>query len=402
MAKPNLVVFSHLRWSFVYQRPQHLLSRLARHWCVTFIEEPLYREGLPFVEVSHPMDSVRVLVPHTPTTEAGFHEAQFGSLHPLIADWLTQQGIRHPMVWLYTPMALPLAQALDPLCLVYDCMDELGAFKDAPRQLWHLEAALMKQAALVLTGGPSLYEARRRFNPNVHCLPSSVDAAHFSEDRLDDSSQEAKDVRDLQGNLRAPRLGYFGVIDERMDLSLLTLLADVHPDWQIVMVGPVAKIDPDMLPRRPNIHWMGMQAYPRLPYFMAGWDLCLMPFALNESTRFISPTKTLEYMAGNKPVVSSPVNDVVAMYGMAVEIACTPSGFVRACERLLMASEGSREARSSQMASLVAAGSWERTAEKVHTLLCEARCAALSAQPDTTPRRLREAELPFELATGSA
>ena len=402
MAKPDLVVFSHLRWNFEHQRSQHLLGRLARHWNITFIEEPIYREGPTVVEVEQPMDSLRVLVPRTPVAEPGFHDAQLALLQPLVNDWLTQQGIARPMVWLSTPMALPLAQALDPLCLVYDCMDELGALKDAPCQLGQRERVLMQQAALVLAGGPSLFEARRRLNPNVHCLPGSVDAAHFSVDRLDHSGPLAQDVREQQGHLRAPRLGYFGLIDERLDLALLALLADAHKEWQIVMVGPVVKLDPATLPRRSNLHWLGTQTYPRLPYFLSGWDLCLLPFALKESTRFISPTNTLEYMAGDKPVVSTAVNDVVAMYSVAVEIVYSRPGFVRACERLLTASETSREARSNQMASLVAAGSWERSTDKVNTLLSEIRSAALFGPSGTQEPPAAQLALPFEMAEGSS
>lgn len=402
MFTPNLVVFSHLRWSFVHQRPQHLISRLADQWRITFIEEPMHTDGLPYVEAVEIGENLTVLVPHTPLKEPGFHDDQLEVLYPLIDDWLTQRGIEQSVVWLYTPMALPLAQALDPLCLVYDCMDELSAFKDAPRQLWQRESALMRQAALVVCGGPSLYEARRRLNANAHCVPSSVDAAHFSSARLEPTGESARDVHALQGHLSGPKLGYFGVIDERMDTALVASVADAHPDWQIVMVGPVVKIDPAALPQRPNIHWLGMQPYARLPYFLAGWDVCLMPFALNESTRFISPTKTLEYMAGGKPVVSTAVNDVVAMYGAAVEITHSPASFVRACERLLDASDTAREVRSGEMAALVAAGSWDRSASKIDALLWEAREAALDARMEDHRGLIPRARQHAAVAMGAA
>lgn len=380
MFTPNLVVFSHLRWNFVHQRPQHLLGRLAGQWRVTFIEEPVHTEGLPFIEAIELGEHLTVLVPHTPLKAPGFHDDQLDVLYPIIDDWLSRQGIQQPVVWLYTPMALPLAQALDPLCLVYDCMDELSAFKDAPQQLWQRESSLMRQAALVLAGGPSLFEARRRLNPNVHCVPSSVDAAHFSNARLDPGCAAAQEVQALQGHLDGPKLGCFGVIDERMDMPLLALMADQHPEWQIVMVGPRVQIDAAALPRRPNIHWLGMQPYARLPHFLAGWDVCLMPFALNNATHFISPGQTLEYMAGGKPVVSTAVNDVVAMYRVAVDIAHTPTSFVQACERLLDASETATELRSGEMAALVAAGSWDRCVSKIDALLWTAREAALDAR----------------------
>jgi glycosyltransferase involved in cell wall biosynthesis len=380
MFTPNLVVFSHLRWSFVHQRPQHLLGRLAGQWRITFIEEPMHTEGPPFVEAVEIAENLTVLIPHTPLKAPGFHDDQFDVLYPMIDDWLTHQGMEQTVVWLSTPMALPLAQALDPLCLVYDCMDELSAFKDAPRQLWQRESALMRQAALVLCGGPSLYEARRRLNPNAHCMPNSVDAAHFSSQRLDPTGEPARVVHALQCDWSGPKLGFFGVIDERVDIALVAQVADAHPDWQIVMVGPLVKFDPTALPQRLNIHWLGLQPYARLPHFLAAWDVCLIPFALNESTRFISPAETLEFMAGGKPVVSTAINDVMAMYGAAVEIAHTPASFVRACERLLDPSDTAREVRSGEMTALVAAGSWDRSATKIDALLWEAREAALDAR----------------------
>lgn len=238
----------------------------------------------------------------------------------------------------------------------------------------------MKQAAVVFTGGPSLFDARRHLHPSVHCIPSSVDASHYNPDALVAESAAAQAVAQLQGHLGSPRLGYFGVIDERLDLGLVDRLAAHNPAWQVVMVGPVVKIDPASLPQRHNLHWLGMQAYERLPYFCAGWDVCLMPFAQNEATRFISPTKTLEYMAAGKPVVSTPIKDVITLYGGAVKVAYTPEAFIQACESLLNASEQERLARAQEMASLVATSSWDRSANSVHALMSASREAALSAQ----------------------
>lgn len=340
----------------------------------------MHTDGPPFVEAVEIGENLTVVVPHTPLAAPGFDDDQLDVLYPLIDDWLTQQGIEQSVVWLCTPMALPLAQALDPLCLVYDCMDELSAFKDAPRPMWQREIALMRQAALVVCAGPSLYEVRRRLNPNTHCMPNSVDAVHFSSQRLDPISEPGCVVHALQRDWHGPKLGFFGVIDERLDLALVAQVADAHPDWHIVMVGPVVKIDTTKLLQRTNIHWLGLQPYARLPHFLAAWDVCLMPYVLNESTRFSSPAETLEYMAGGKPVVSTAVNDVMAMYGAAVEIAHTPAAFVRACEQLLDSSDTAKEVRSGEMAALVAAGSWDRTASKMDALLWEAREAALDAR----------------------
>lgn len=365
MHPPTLLVFSHLRWNFVYQRPQHLLSRISQRWPVVIVEEPVFAGGPAHVVWQQPLPGVKVLVPHTPVQAPGFHDAQLAFVEPLVFDALRQLGIRPSVHWLYTPMALPLLGRLPGECLVYDCMDELAAFKDAPAQLRDRERTLLRLADVVFTGGPSLFEAKRQFHANVHCVPSSVDVTAFSPDGLDANGPLAQRAAHLQRALPRPRLGYFGVIDERLDLGLVALLADRHPEWSIVMVGPVAKIDPATLPLRPNLHWLGMQPYELLGHLLAGWDLCLMPFALNEATRFISPTKTLEYMAGAKRVVSTPVPDVVALYGHAAEVAHSSREFVAACERTLCESAAQRAEKSEQMRLTVATQSWDYCAETI-------------------------------------
>lgn len=368
-----LVVFSHLRWSFVYQRPQHLMSRLARHRPVLFIEEPVHDAGPVRLDSSWQGRKLEVLTPRTPLPSPGFTTEQALLLRPVLRRALQERGLHSPMAWLYTPMALPLARALDPALWIYDCMDELSAFKGAPAELPERERELMGLADLVLTGGPALYEAKRALHPRVHCMPSAVDVAHFQPAVQDPVATRC--AEEVQGALARPRLGFFGVIDERMDLALLARLADARPQWQIVMVGPVVKIDPASLPKRPNIHWPGMQSYQVLPALMAGWDVCLMPFALNESTRFISPTKTLEYLAGEKPVVSTPVPDVERLYGAVVRIAGTPEAFIQACEQALHETPAQRRQRLTHAMDVVASYSWDGSAQVVHQLLQDAQAA---------------------------
>lgn len=380
---PDLIVFSHLRWDFVYQRPQHLLSRLARHFRVLVVEEPERGGGAPHFRRSVPCDNVEVLRPVTPVEAPGFHDDQLSVLQPLLAEHLRREAIEDYLAWFYTPMALPLLSQLRPRAIVYDCMDELSAFKDAPRQMRQRESALLKSADLVLTGGPSLYEAKRALHPSVHCLPSAVDAQHYAPAHLvPDPETEA-----LQAGIPHPRLGFFGVIDERLDLDLLARLAEARPAWQIVMVGPVVKIDPARLPRRPNLHWLGGQPYRRLPQLVAGWDLCLLPFALNEATRFISPTKTLEYMAAEKPVVSTPVRDVADLYGDVVRIGGDAPAFIAACEEALAESAPQRAERLGAMRASVSRFSWDRTADTIHALISEAldRRAETPARPALPP-----------------
>lgn len=367
----HLIVLSHLRWGFVYQRPQHLLSRLARDYHVHFVEEPVHFDGPARIDSTTQGNNLEVLCPRTAVKSPGFHDDQLAVLRPLLADYLHERGIDDYLVWFYTPMALPLLSALHPRAVIYDCMDELSAFKDAPRQLRQRESALLRLAGAVFTGGPSLYESKRTLHPNVYCLPSAVDAAHYSPANLDPQSADALAAEELHAGIAHPRLGFFGVSDERLDLQLLAAVADAQPDWQLVMVGPVVKIDPANLPQRANIHWLGMQSYQRLPHLIAEWDVCLMPFAMNEATRFISPTKTLEYMAAEKPVVSTPVPDVVGLYGDVVSIARTPDEFVAACAELLAQSEQKRRQHIVGMLNKVWQVSWDRSAEKVFEVLAE-------------------------------
>ncbi|KQX01351.1 UDP-galactopyranose mutase [Massilia sp. Root418] len=357
----TIIVFSHLRWDFVYQRPQQLLTRLAQHFKVLFVEEPLHDDGQARMTTYQPASNVTVCQPHTPSRAAGFHDDQIPLLQPLL-EGLVPDG-EQPIVWFYTPMALPLLAKLHPSRVVYDCMDELSAFKNPPRQLLQRETALLNRADVVFTGGPSLYEAKRTRHPNVHCLPSSVDVVHF-EHALDRGNSHP-----LQQQIARPRLGFYGVLDERLDTELIGALADAHPEWQIVLVGPVVKIAPETLPQRPNVHYLGQQSYEALPQFLAGWDVCLMPFALNEATRYISPTKVLEYMAAELPIVSTAIADVVKPYGGTVAIGYSHAEFITHCEAALAQTPQQRSAMAANMRAIVERTSWDATADAMRALI---------------------------------
>lgn len=327
---PDLVCLSHLRWDFVYQRPQHLLSRCAQGRRVFFVEEPIFENGSMRLEVSRRDCGVWVAVPHLP--EGLSSDVALGAVKREMVDRLFREhGIREHVLWYYTPMALDCTRHLKPLVTVYDCMDELSAFKGAPDGLLEREDELFSRADLVFTGGQSLYEAKRDRHPSVYAFPSSIDRAHFTQARV--AMTEPED----QAALPRPRLGFFGVLDERLDIELLDALARARPAWQFVIIGPVVKIDPASLPRRENIHYLGSKAYAELPSYIAGWDVALLLFARNESTRFISPTKTPEYLAAGKPVVSTSIQDVVRPYEETglVSIADRPEEFVAAVESAL-------------------------------------------------------------------
>jgi UDP-galactopyranose mutase len=358
---PDLLCFSHLRWDFVYQRPQHLLSRCARERRVFFLEEPVFDAHVPALEIRE-REGVKVVIPHLPPD--GPPVAVNVLLGDLVAELLRQEEIHQYVLWYYTPMALAFTRQLQPLAVIYDCMDELAAFKGAPTALRELEWELFELADHVFTGGQSLYEAKCQQHPHVHAFPSSVDVAHFAKAR---SSQF--DPPD-QSAIPHPRLGFFGVIDERMNLGLLAHLAELRPDWQLVMIGPVVKIDPAELPQRDNLHYLGGKTYAELPAYLGGWEVALLPFALNEATRFISPTKTPEYLAAGKPVISTSIRDVIRPYGELglVRIADTAEQFIKAVEALLTENAPARIKRSDEF---LARMSWDRTWAQMSQLLDE-------------------------------
>ncbi len=365
----HLVVFSHLRWNGVYQRPQQLLTRLATRGPVIFVEEPVLDAGPARLVRRTPATGVEVLIPHTPIDAGGFHDDQLPVLAPLLKRRFAEDGSDDCVAWLNTPMALPLLNECVPRAIVYDCMDQLAAFETAPRQMCQRETALLKVADLVLAAGPSLYEDKRALHPNVMCLPSAVDAAHYAPVDAVARPEAMALAERLQGHVARPRLGFFGVIDERIDLQLLARLADAQPGWQIVMVGPVVRIDPQRLPRRANIHWLGQQPYEVLPQLVAAWDVCLMPFALNDATRFLSPTKTLEYMAAGKPVISTALHDVRALFGDIVTVATDGGAFVEGCRDALAESPHQRADRIAAMSACAWRYSWDDTAAAVQRAL---------------------------------
>lgn len=378
LAAYDLVCFSHLRWDFVFQRPHHLLSRNAKLQRVFYVEEPVIEEGSePWLKVQRRPGGVTTAVPHLPpglepaTTDAAQRR--------LVDEFLKAHGVEEFIAWYYTPMALPFTRHLAPAAVVYDCMDELSNFRGAPAALRRLESELFARADVVFTGGHSLYEAKRREHANVHAHPSSIDVGHFA------AAQDEQDDPADQADIPHPRLGFFGVIDERMDLELLDGIARAREDWHLVLIGPIAKIAAEDLPRRPNIHYLGPKTYPELPSYLAGWDVALLPFACNDATRFISPTKTPEYLAAGRRVVSSPIRDVVVPYGQRglVSIADTTDEFVDAIESCLVqgtAMPGWRESVDAFLANT----SWDETWARMMNLVIASLPGGVRASYDAS------------------
>jgi len=378
----TIVAFSPRRWHGAFARPQQLLSRLAERHRVVYVEEPVHAPGPARLIRASAGPTIEIVTPCTPIGEPGFHDSQIAGLKPLLDGHLQTIGGEF-VAWFCTAMALPLAASLRARAVVYDCLAERGAAKDAPRQLRQRESALMRSAQLVLAHGPGLYEARRDEHANIHCLPGGVDTLRFAPEAIDEASAAARLAERLQRDIAAPRLGFYGVIDERIDLALVERLADADAQWQIVMVGPV-HVEHARLPRRPNLHWLGLQPHELLPHLLTSWQVCLLPLRCDASTRHANPGQALEYLASGKPVVATAIADVATLYGEVVALAEDHERFVVACARALFEEDEQRRERESRTRALVNGCSWTHCAERAATLFDEllAQPAPHSAAPD--------------------
>jgi glycosyltransferase involved in cell wall biosynthesis len=349
----DLVCFSHLRWGFVFQRPHHLLTRFSKHQRVFFIEEPIFHDSDDKLQIENFNENLYVV---TPFLKHGLNEKEIQNRQRKFLDNLfTNMQVTRYFSWYYTPMALPFTEHLNPELVIYDCMDELSAFKFAPPELTIKEKELFKKADIVFTGGHSIYESKKNHHHNIFPFPSSIDKHHFGVART------VKNDPADQAHIPHPRFGFFGVVDERFDIDLLDKVAKAKPDWHFVILGPVVKIDPATLPTHANIHYLGGKKYEELPAYIAGWDIATILFGMNESTKFISPTKTPEYLAAGKPVISTPIKDVVSPYGdnKLVHIACNAEEFIKAAEKELKKKR--KSAWLKKVDDFLAFNSWDRT-----------------------------------------
>ena len=356
----DLICLSHLRWNFVYQRPQHLMSRFVKERRVFFFEEPVYDAPSQYNEIfDDPVSGVCVVTPHITSDTENTSDA----LRHLLDMFMASMEIKTYVTWYYTPLSFVFSEHLKPALLVYDCMYELSSFKFAAPELKDWEQKLFTKADIVFTGGMHLYEAKKKFHSNIHGVPSGIDLKHFIQAR-----KFTKDPVD-QASIPHPRIGFYGVIDERFNIELLRSVAEQRPDWHLVVIGPTAKIDPASLPTNRNIHFIGMRDYKELPGYLAGWDVAMMPFELNEATKYISPTKTPEFLAAGKPVVSTSIHDVVHPYAdkKVVSIADTPGEFVAAIEQYL-STERSKHWLN-EVDSLLETMSWDDIWKRMNDLM---------------------------------
>jgi Glycosyl transferases group 1 len=362
----DLICFCHIRWDFVYQRPQHLLNRFAVRNRVFVIEEPFFDQDENALEITRGSDLTNLWVVKLRVKRQTEADESLEILKDLLTQLITEHNISRYLLWYYSPMALKYSDHLKPTIIVYDAMDELTAFKFAPPELKELESVLLSRADVVFTGGQSLYEAKKHLHHNIHAFPSSIDKAHFAKARYN------KEDPDDQKSIPHPRLGFYGVIDERFNISLVDEITDLRPDWHFIIIGPVVKIDPDLLPKKANIHYLDPKTYDTLPLYLSGWDIATLPFALNESTKFISPTKTPEYLAGGKPVISTSITDVVNPYAKKelVKIADTAEEFVAAADEIFNSTNNQLWLQKTD--EFLAMNSWNETWHHMNVLIEQA------------------------------
>jgi glycosyltransferase involved in cell wall biosynthesis len=390
----NLLCLSHLNWDHVWQRPQQLMTRLTERYRVCYVDPPQVSDSVPEPQLveygTH--SGVEVLRPHFPLSMANDPVGYWSTWHNLLPELLARVG-PNTVLWVFSPYADTLvARALPHIRLsVYDCMDDLASFRGGSPELRIREEWLLAQVDLVFTGGYSMYLARKDRHPRVHCFPSGVDIVHYQQNARPAINGGActRASSSLLAGIPRPRLGYFGVLDERIDWELIATVAARQPHWHWVLIGPTAKVDPAELPKAANIHYLGKKPYAELPAYLRGFDIATMPFALNEATRYISPTKTLEYLAGGKWVLSSSVPDVVAFYEDIVSIADGADAWITAAEALLHSSPTKLQAQLARTEPILAANTWESIAGRMADLIdtqLDAQVGAEVRRSIATPR----------------
>lgn len=347
----DMIVFCHLRWHFVYQRPQHIISRISKTMKTLFIEEPLYnnesKESGNLIIIN---DMLHVLQPNVKDIE---------SIAAIIPEYVKNKDI--PVGWFYSAIFCPLSECIDFETIVYDCMEELSLLKGSAKNVINQEKYLISNADIIFTSGKSLYELKKQWHTNVHCFPSSVDEPHFAK------ALNGIKVADDVANLQSPIVGYYGVIDERIDFALLHETALKLPNVSFVMIGPLSKIEKNDLPQEDNIHYLGMKSYNELPHYLKAFDIAMIPFAVNDTTKYISPTKTLEYMSAGKPIISTKITDIVHDYGICLSMVESADEFYEAIKFALDKTD--HFSMELEYHKILKKTSWDITAVKMKSII---------------------------------
>jgi UDP-galactopyranose mutase len=360
------------------------MTRFAKQTRVYFIEEPLFdADNTNHIQLE-PKENLTVVIPHL-KSGLSVEDIAFQQV-TLLKELFGQENIANYFFWYYTPMAVAVGNNFSPKMTIYDCMDELSLFKDAPPLLTERENELFAKADIVFTGGHNLYQAKKNSHHNIYSFPSSIDKDHFAQAR------EITNDEEDQVSILHPRFGYYGVVDERFDIDLIKEIAEKKTEWHFVIIGPIVKIDPETLPKLNNIHYLGGKNYADLPKYLAGWDVAIIPFLRNDSTKYISPTKTPEYLAGGKPVISTSIIDVVTPYGTnnLVQIADTADEFIKAAEFELTRQD--RDLWLQKVDAFLSQNSWDKTWARMMDHITETKKIKLNGITNNNVNNLNNKE----------
>jgi len=378
--RKTIICFSHLTWDRnLFQRPQQLMLRFSKRFNVLYVSGYSCRQF--FIDLFrrkkthsyHVTDNLAVYSPFALPPIKKYSSITI-RLNKILLSFLVKRRLKKlkfkdPILWIYHPRYIDAIGKFKEELIIYDCMDDftslLSDYEDRERNIKD-ERALLKKADMVFAGGYSIAELKRDSREHIHVFPSAVEIYHFKKARSD-NLEMPDDITDIPH----PILGYWGAIDERVDHELLKRLAMKHPEWSIVLLGPIVRHkagDLSYLKEIKNIFWLGPKDYSLLPNYAKAFDVCLIPFVLSREGKFLSPTKTLEYLATGKPVVSTPITDVVRFYDGVVGIADGPDEFGMAVRRCM---EEDNASMKQKRICFTENKSWEDTAEKMEKLILD-------------------------------
>ena len=343
----DIIIFSHLRWDFVLQRPQHIASRLAHHMKILFVEEPI-----PYNKEEEGTARLRQVNEHITVMQPRVQEIK--DIEQLLKFMVRQKTV--PIGWFYSSDFSPLLRSLHFRKIVYDCMSDHEPRPDAD------EPAMLAEADIVFTDSKALFESRIRVHPNVHCFPSSVEHGHFRK-----ALKNIAVPGDI-AELKKPVVGYCGVIDGRLDMDLLDKVAEQSPETTFVLIGPLVNMPESKLPKRSNVHYLGMKPYHLLPGYLKGIDIAMIPFDIKGAHKLSGPTETLEYMAAGKPIISTPIWDVVRDYRNHINIVNNVDEFCAARDAIIKQLE-SQVYNHEKYNDILHTSSWEDTVKRMEKLI---------------------------------
>ncbi|MEW6448454.1 MAG: glycosyltransferase [Bacillota bacterium] len=355
----DIICLSSVNWDPIWTRKQQVLSRLHPSNRILYVEPPgtlispfkdpsYWGKWRPWGRwVSRPRPNIYVFQPPFVLPFGNMYH-WVGKLNQYwLAAWVNlaihRLKIKHPILWTYLPGTAAVARLIKHAVLIYDCVDEHGAYKGlvSERTIWKLETELLRTADITFVTAPGLYQRRKDHARRIYYVPNAADVAHFNK-ACDPETPIPEEIR----RLPSPRLCFVGVVQEWVDTELLARVARERPEWSIVLIGPVAPgISLHGLDKMPNVFFLGRKPKEVLPNYLKGCEVCLNLFRKSTLTANVSPLKFYEYLASGRPVVSTEM-PAVEEFADLIEIAADAPGFITAVEKALAEENaGRREKR---------------------------------------------------------